>query len=379
MRWSALLFLIAGLGIGLGVGVVLAGGNHHEEADADDRSSAKDAHAEDAHADDEDEIKPVCRVRVAPLTHGDLALPITTYGSVVPATAGIVQVAAPYDCRVETLAITAGGNVVVGGALLTITPGPEVIAQRDEAVITLAAAQRDLAQAKQRLDLHLATVQELSVAQAAVELAQLKANTWAKRLDEAGRQLVAPVVGRVGAVLVQIGQQVTAGTPLIELRVGEVVEVHLGVAPSDVGRIAVGQTVQISALRRDGPSAAFAVTVTAFATQVSAETGLLDAIASAPLAAGLVPGESVRGELSLPLHDVLIAPRQALVHVEDGWVVFTIAEKKAVQQAVTVLGETRTQVAIVSAELHAGDALVIEGNAELVDGMAVELLGEAAP
>lgn len=397
MTWSAVIAVTCGLGVGIGAGFLLAtvgGQRGHADVHAE-------AHAE--HADAEpvrDEPAAICHVRVAKLERGDLPLPIAAFGTVVVAPAGIVQVVAPYECRIGALVAVEGALVAADAPLVELSPSVDTLAQRDEARLTRTAAERDLAGIRERLDLRLATVQELSQAQAAADLARRKAETWEQRLAEGAQRSSAGVAARVGKLLVRVGQLVPMGAPLVELqRVGGAnnLEVRIGLDPADAVRVTSGQVVTVTALRRS-PAAPLALMIDRLAAQVAPENRLLDAILTVPADAGLLPGEAVRAELPLTLADVLIVPRQALVHSDDGWSLFTMIvrqdERRALRHRVELLAENRTHAAIAAiaataatatpatpalSPLKPGDEVIVEGNAEVADGMELRVLGGDAP
>jgi len=65
-----------------------------------------------------------------------------------------------------------------------------------------------------------------------------------------------------------------------------------------------------------------------------------------------------------------LIPRDALVGDGHTWHVFQVAGGKAVNVPVTIVGESDT-VSVVSGALDARRPLVVVGNAQLDDGMAV--------
>ncbi len=403
MKWAAVITAVLSLCLGTGLGFLLASGRaSHGQAGAHDEGAAKaspvkpDDKSEDKGGEKTDgqEAAAICRVRVAKLERGDLPLPIIAFGTVVVAPAGIVQVVAPYDCIIRNLLVVEGAVVAADTTLVEVKPSPDTLAQHNEALLTRAAAERELEQTKQRLELRLATAQELSQAQSAVDLARLKVQTWEQRLADSGRCTSASVIARVGKLLVRVGQQVPVGTPLVELQLVaglNELEVRIGLDPADAARVKPGQAVSVTALRRTA-GAPWALMFARLATQVTPETRLLDAIVPVPPDPGLVPGaslmagEAVRADIPLTLPDALIVPRQALVRSDDGWVVFTAVARKdehhAVRHAVMLVAENRTQAAISAAtdgDLKPGDAVIIEGNTVVTEGMEVEVLAGEAP
>ena len=387
MNRSTVIAVILALGVGIGVGLLWP-----RSQTAEDHSTHPD---EATASEDEDEVPATCSVRTVALVRGELPLPITAFGVVTVAPASSALVVAPYEGSIRSLVAMEGTLISGDATLVEITPSPETLAQRDEARLTRAASERDLALVQQRLELRLATAQELSQAQAVAELARLKAQTWEQRLAGGGRCNSVSANARVGKLLVQVGQLVPQGTPLVELNlVGGLsdTEIRVGLDPADAARLNPGQSVTVTALRRT-IGAPLSLKLLRLAPQVTLESRLLDVIVSVPPDAALVPGEAVRAEIPLMLPDVLIVPRQALVRSDDGWAVFTAVEQKeehhAVRHVVTLVAQNRTHAAIavvvaVGSDTHEndlkpGDAVITEGNAEVAEGMALHILDKDAP
>ena len=81
--------------------------------------------------------------------------------------------------------------------------------------------------------------------------------------------------------------------------------------------------------------------------------------------------EYVRGEIVIAAEDSLVVPRAAVVPEEDHYVLYTVEQKRAVKHTVAVGIENNEQVQILDSDLHEGQAVVVSGNSELSEGMAV--------
>ena len=73
-----------------------------------------------------------------------------------------------------------------------------------------------------------------------------------------------------------------------------------------------------------------------------------------------------------------LVPRDAMVGDDDAWHVFQVADGKAVEVPVTVVGESDS-VAVVTGALDAQRPLVVVGNTQLENGMAVRATAQAEP
>jgi hypothetical protein len=163
---------------------------------------------------------------------------------------------------------------------------------------------------------------------------------------------------------------------LVEMAIAGHLEVRLGLAPEQARAIAPGQRVLLRPARAP-ETPPLELTVVALASQLTAETRLRDAVVAIPDGAGLVAGEYLTAELPLRAARALVVPRAALVQGDDGFAVFTVHDGKAARHVVTVTAESQTLAALAGAGLAIGDQVVVEGAAELSDGMAVAIVTAA--
>ena len=71
--------------------------------------------------------------------------------------------------------------------------------------------------------------------------------------------------------------------------------------------------------------------------------------------------------------NTLVAPRQALLPDGNAYSLFTIEKGHAVKHQVQVGLENDTQIEVIANDLKEQDDIVVLGNYELEDGMAVEV------
>jgi HlyD family secretion protein len=113
-----------------------------------------------------------------------------------------------------------------------------------EANVAAAAAQRDAAQAQLDLVLEGATSGQVTAAEANVEQAQASLRQAELALEQA--MLKAPFDGVVAAVNISVGQQATAGLPVVTLVDPSRFHVTIAVDELDVGQLTKGQTARLS-------------------------------------------------------------------------------------------------------------------------------------
>ena len=79
--------------------------------------------------------------------------------------------------------------------------------------------------------------------------------------------------------------------------------------------------------------------------------------------------------------DAIVVPQDALVRVEEGYVVFVVADRGGVQTAerrTVELGPTRRNLVVVEQGVEVGERLVVVGHKDVADGDRVNVVGERA-
>jgi RND family efflux transporter MFP subunit len=359
----ALFFGALGLAAGYLIGHRSASGESHEEKSAEDKPTAGAAGAEE---------DKVASVRTAPVRRGSIARTIHAYGPVVARAGASRVVSAAFETRVLQVLVVAGQHVDAGAPLIRVEASPESKLQIAEARRVLAAAEADRKQVQSRADLKLATNQDLSTAQQAVDAAKLKLDSLlARGAGEAGpHEFKAELAGIVSAVASQPGQLVAAGAPLAEVVPADQIEIRLGIAPADVRGVAPGQAVK---LRPVGLSIAEPIVghVRLVSEKVSPDTRLVDVFVVPAAAARLVLEEYVDAELAQPQREGLLVPRSAVLPDEDGHVLFTVKDGRAERHAVTLLADDNRDALFEARDVAEGDEAVVLGNFELEDHMKV--------
>jgi len=376
----------------------------------------------------EKEPQKVAEVKTAAARMTAMGRTIIAYGVVRASPEGVHIFSVPFETRVRRLLVTPGQAVAEGTALLEVDPSPGTILQVQQAKSSVDSATRKLAQARQaaaiglqeargaretaakiltqtqrRLDMRLATGQEVLQAQQELQSAQLKLEGLEKQeatpevlqaqqdlqaaklqmdsLDKLGignAQVKCETAGVVSNLIAQEGQIVPAGGPLVELAEEKRIEVRLGVEPSDAADLKVGHPVRVRAVN-DGESKPVEGRIRMVTRRVNPASRLVDVfVALAPPEARLMLETYVRGEAVVDSRQALALPRAAVLPDEDKHVVYTIKDAKAVKHEVKTGLEDDEQVEVLGDAIKPGEMVVVEGNYELEDGMAVKVETETA-
>jgi membrane fusion protein (multidrug efflux system) len=329
-------------------------------------------------APEADDVKPVAQVQTATLTKEPIGRTLAAYGGVEPSAGGARTVAAAYDCIVRTVDSIVGKRVAAGDLLLTVDPTPDARLQLDSARTVSALAGRSLASVQQRFDLRLATDDDLRTAQQSEQDAQLKMESLVKRgLGDTPGRLTAPVGGIVVKMDAQPGVTVPAGTSLVVIAGSDRLEARISIELSDAGSVRPGQKVVLNAVNRPGGDPVESV-VGAVGAFSDATTGSLDVRVPLPKQNSWVPGERVQAEIDIESKVAWVVPRSAVLPDGDEEVLYTVKDGKASKHSVHVGIASGDKLEVSASDLEAGEAVVIQGNYELTDGMAVQVTGPNA-
>ncbi len=315
---------------------------------------------------------PVAGVKVAELRRGRIEGALMAYGAAVAAADKLTIVSAPYECRVARLLVTAGQPVAADAPLLTIELSPESrleLRQAEEELKAAAAAEKLM---EQRVDMKLATLMELNDARQRLAAARVRLQSLQQRGMGAPRTLQADKDGVVSRIAVQKGQIVPAGDPLLELIGADQIEARLGVEVEDRGYVHPDQQVKLLPVNA-AEDKAIAGRVRLITGQVNPETRLVDVFVVPAPGSRLLLNEYLRGKIVIESGDSLLAPRAAVLPREGNYVLFTVAGGHAHEHTVTAGLENADEIEVGGEGLSAGQPVVVQGQSELEDGMAVQV------
>jgi membrane fusion protein (multidrug efflux system) len=319
---------------------------------------------------------PVALVHTVPIREGDLTENITAYGLVIPAPGALQTVSVPFESQIVQIMVSNGQKVSRGNDLCEIKPSPDTYLQLEQARQAYNLSRQSFQSMQRRFELRLATNDQLLQAKQAMEQAQLRLESMKRRGIGSPRIIHADVGGLIKKVYVQEGAIVPAGNPLMEIVAQNRLEVRLGVEPDNINLFKDNQPVLIS--RVNVPTAA-AVTgnIRKISYGVNPNTRLVDVFVSLPAKADFLLDEPVSGKITIAVSRGLIVPRTAVLPAGRSYSLFTVKDGRAVMHLVEVGLENARDVEVKSPNLQAGEPVVVLGNYELKDGMAVKV--EAAP
>lgn len=320
---------------------------------------------------------PPARVVVAEVRADGLQDQWRTAAEVVALDAA--ELAAPVAGPVVAVSYRPGAAVSDGEVLLEIDRAPAAARlRRALAEAEAAQAQADATAARlgraERVDesvMAAIELEELRAAQAAAlaRVAALEAAAEEARVELARHRIRAPFSGHLTERLVDPGDWVTPGQPVLSVVNTAEVEVHLNADATIAARLSEGAPVQIGDLEGE-------VVAVVPAIRADARTALVRISVAGEH--GLKPGEAVSVELPLQFEaaDGLLIPRDALVRDRGGdAVIRATGEDTAERLGIEVLASAEAWL-MVTGPLAVGDRLVVRGNERLRPGQAL-IIAEA--
>lgn len=308
-------------------------------------------------------------VQTRPLRKASLANDRLAFGEV--ATGRLEAVSFARAGQVSRLLVLPGQRVARGAPLATLTSDPNAQAAYAQAANALRFAQDEEKRIEDLFALQLATRSQVDGARKTLHDAQ--AALAAQRrlgggLDAA--TVTAPFDGVVTAINVAQGDRIQPGAPILQLGHADTLRVQLGIEPVDRGLVRPGMPVTLSPVQDE--SQTIDARITMLQDMIDPKTRLLNALVELPPqpARLLAPGMAVRAVIHAGRREGWALPRQAVLADDRGSYVFQVENGKAHRVAVTKEGESDGEVAV-SGALKPGLPVVVLGNYELQDGMAV--------
>ena len=267
--------------------------------------------------------------------------------------------------KIDRLLVVPGQQVKTGELLAVVDAG-EVRARYDQAVALRQQAEADLKRLASLLK------QEV-LSQAEFDNAQAKARVAIAGVTEAETMLgytkvTAPFAGVIARKHADVGDLATPGKPLLELEDSSALRLEADVPEAVVGRLTLGDKlpVRISALEQKLQGV---ISEIAPAADPNSRTFLVKL--DLPNTPGLRAGQFGRVAMPVGETSALRVPASAVVQRGQMEIVFVVAGSKAQLRLVKTGKRIGDEVELV-AGVEAGEKIVIEGTAGLVDGQPVQ-------
>jgi multidrug efflux system membrane fusion protein len=326
-------------------------------------------------------------VTAGTVVQADVPVVLEAIGTVQPFNS--VTIKSRVDGQIIAVDFKEGQNVKAGTTLLQIDPRPfeaalaqaDATKQKDEA--QLATAQADLARAAQLVTHGYQSQQTYD--QAKAQVGQLQASIKGDEAQIATAQLnlsyatiKAPIDGRLGARLVDIGNMVraTEGAALVTIAQIHPIDVVFTVPQENQHKVRERQAqapLVVHAMGEDGKTLLSTGKLTLIDNQIDQTTGTLKLKATfANEDERLWPGLFVNVRLILNVRrGVPTVPAQTVQDGPNGPYAYVIKDDSTVERRPVEVASVRDGVAVIGKGLKPGEKVVVDGQYRLTNGSRV--------
>ncbi len=296
---------------------------------------------------------------------------LTVYGQVEADPDSVQAISVLHDALVTRVAVSPGQRVTRGQLLLELATSPVAHMEYLKARGAVDYAQSELARQQRLMQERLTTNTQVDAARNALRDAQASLQSLeAQGQNSAMNKVTALTAGIITGIGAKQGDRLQAGTPVVEIAVGNRLVARVGVEPEDIRAIKPGAPVKLrSVFGREDVIDSQMGDIHAI---INPATRLVDALVPIPAdqTDGLVIGGSLSAAIQIAARTGLTVPRSAVLEDQQGAYVFRVENGKAARVAVTT-GWKSDQCIEITSGLKAGESVVSVGNYELSDGIAV--------
>ena len=315
--------------------------------------------------------EPSVLVETRPIQTKTFTKTLTGYGSAQPDPVAVQSVNLPRSGIIARVWVRTGQLVESGASLLEFDTSAKASVQFQQAQAALEYARSSLRREEDLFRIQLATRDQ--VANARKKLADAEAQLREQRklgTGEPSETVKAPFAGVVTKINVSQGDLIQAGSNAILLARRDSLIVPLGVEPEDAMNVRPGMQVAISPVFN--PTNTFNSQVDEVHAMINPATRLIDVLVRVKLPANaeFPLGLTMKGVIALSGKDSLGVPRIAVLSDRHSSWIFVVRNDKAHKVPVKTGWQESGMIAI-SGAVNPGDQVVVSGNYELKDGMAV--------
>ena len=320
-----------------------------------------------------EEYRRVINVEARPVEPAPFSLVIRLTG--VAVAIRDVVVSAEEAGVVRRISVDKGSPVRVGDAILGLDD--TILKAQAQAAAAQAEYDEEVWARRKRLYEVDGVGSELAYHEAQHTAEQSRGNLDVLETRLARTTVRAPIRGVLDSRLVEVGTMVSPGTPVARVVQADTIRILSGIPERYALYVSVGAEATVSYDVLPGEPFTGAVTFVGVTVDPDSRTFPIELTLPNPgmrIKPGMVADVSV---VQAELADAIVVPRQALVSMEEGHVVFVVEgageEALAAARAVRVSASQGNDV-VVESGLSAGDRLVVVGQQGLTDGDRVRVV-----
>ncbi|WP_321914927.1 efflux RND transporter periplasmic adaptor subunit [Paraburkholderia sp. J11-2] len=323
---------------------------------------------------------PSAAVQVVHVTREPVSQTVVAFGSVASAASNATTVSLPYLARVTRVLVQSGQTVARGAPLFVVQADPNAVIAYTQAQSAATLARGELARTGALLHDGLATQSQLAAAQKALDDAQQAlAAQRATGIAAGSKTVTAPVAGVVAQLAAVPGDQIQAGTALAQLvatdgPASHAANITLGVEPADALTLRAGDRVVLRPLSAALGSQRAQGRVVLVGAAIDAQSQLVNVGANVPLTGtAFLPGTRVRADIDTQTGTWWNVPRASVLQDAKGSYLYQVAPNNNAHRVDVIVKVEHGNTYGVDGALDASRPLVVVGNYELEDGMAVRV------
>ncbi len=319
--------------------------------------------------------------QVATLTAEAIDWSDTIHGFGVISSSAEVELSVPFSAKVDEIKFAEGARVEEGQVLVKF----EALTRRQRLKQSRASlndikgalkrARSDLEKTRVLLVQAAASAADVETAEDTLRQTQARyddamANLRLAEHDVRETTLRSPVSGVVQSRSVEVGETVNAGAALAVIQAVDTLRVETYVSEREVNTIEIGGTATVTSAGARGQT--YEARVESIGIKADPETGNFPVkLALADTSGLLRPGMTARIAMrGAAVPDTIAVPTRAVVDRHRERVLFVVQDGKAVERR-PVLGLTDGAWIPVYEGLNPGEAVILEGLAHVIDGVAV--------
>jgi RND family efflux transporter MFP subunit len=282
-------------------------------------------------------------------------------GTVRPKLHSVIE--AKVSGRIEKMLVTPGQQIRAG-ELLAQLDAREIQAKLDQALAVSRQTESELKRNETLRARQVITPAEFEAVQSRYQVAAAAAAEAETMLSYT--KIIAPFDGVVTRKLADLGDLATPGKPLIELEDPQVLQFEAAVPEAIIDRVALGAKLPVRIMSQEREAVVSEIAPSADPTSRTFAVKL-----DLPPARELRAGQFGRVEIPVSKTNVLRAAASAVIQRGQLELVFVVANGHAQLRLVKTGKRFGNEIELLSG-VSAGEKVVTEGAASLVDGQAVK-------